>query len=195
MLTIDHPARTTPRLEFFDNIKQEFITIEEQHLGPVYLKLEHSLMSIAKWECKWHEPFMDQEELTGEKLLDYIRCMTVNQLKDPTVYDRLTEEDLLRVIDYMQDANSAWKIHKKKQKKKKQPTTVEEIYYAMIQYGIPPEYEQWHFNRLMALLDFCDSKGGSTPGAGGQKKKSEREIMEMYKAINERNRKKYNSKG
>ena len=198
MLYIEHPARKIPKREYFDNRTQEFVTIEEQDLGPVNLKLEHSLMSIAKWESKWHESFMGVDVLNGERLQDYIRCMTVNPQKDKTVYDRLTEEDLERIIEYMDDPNSAWEIRKNKNqnnKKKNRPITVEEIYYAMIQYGIPPEYEQWHFNRLVALIDYFDSKGGSVPGGGSPKKRSEREIMEMYKAINERNRKKYNSKG
>ena len=156
-------------------------------------------MSIAKWEAKWHEPFLGKDNLTGEELMDYIRCMTINQQKNPEVYEDLTQEALMEIVEYMQDQHSAWEINPKKKgkggKKAKKPDTVEAIYYAMIQYGIPPEYEKWHFNRLMALIDFCDSKGGSVSGAGGPAKKSQKEIMEMYRAINEKNRKKYNSKG
>jgi hypothetical protein len=65
----------------------------------------------------------------------------------------------------------------------------------MIQYGVPLDCEKWHFNRLMALLDYCDSKGGSSSGAGGPAKQSRKEILEMYRALNEKNRKKYHSKG
>lgn len=196
MLSIDRPARTIPKREYFDNRTQEFVTIDEIHIEPIHLKLEHSLMSIAKWESRWHKPFIGRDDLSGEELVDYIRCMTVNQVKNPSVYEWLTQEDLLEIIAYMQDQQSAWEIRpSKEQKKDTKPTSVESIYYAMIQYGIPAEYEQWHFKRLMALLDYCDSKGGSVSGAGGQKKRSEREIMEMYRALNEKNRKKYNSKG
>ena len=199
MKTIDRPARDIPKLEFFDNRTQEFVTIEEQHLPAIHLQLEHSLRSIAKWESKWHEPFIGRDDLAGEMLLDYIRCMTINTVKDPKVYEALTQEDLLEIIEYMQDANSAWQIREDKKKdgrskKKKKPDTVETIYFAMIQYGIPPEYENWHFNRLVALLDYFDSKGGGI-GGGSPKKKTEREIMEMYTALNEKNRKKYHSKG
>lgn len=154
-------------------------------------------MSIAKWESKWHEPYFEKDNMTGEQLIDYIRCMTINPQKNPNVYYDLRQEDVEKIVAYMEDPHSAWVIPKKKKGKKfkKTPDTVESIYYAMIQYGIPPEYEKWHFGRLMALMDFCDSKGGSVSGAGGQNKKSQREIMEMYRAINERNRKKYNSRG
>ena len=96
----------------------------------------------------------------------------------------------------MQDQQSAWVIDtKKKGRKSKRPDTAETIYFGMIQYGIPIECEKWHFNRLMALMDFCDSKGGSVSGAGGPAKKTLREMMEMYHAMNMNNRKKYHSKG
>ena len=196
MLIVDCPARDIKGLEYFDNRTQEFVTVEPRHIDPIHLQLEHSLMSIAKWEAKWHEPFLGKDNLTGEELLDYVRCMTINQQKNPDTYQDLTQEALLEIVEYMQDESSAWKISpKKKGKKQKKPDSVEAIYYAMIQYGIPMDCEKWHFNRLMALIDYCDSKGGSTSGAGGPAKKSQKEIMEMYRALNEKNRKKYNSKG
>ena len=68
-------------MELFDNSTQEFITIPSRHIDPIHLQLEHSLMSIAKWESKWHESFFDKEEMTGEQLIDYIRCMTINPQK------------------------------------------------------------------------------------------------------------------
>ena len=198
MLTIDRPERDIPGAEFFDNVKQEFITIEPRHLDAVHLQLEHSLMSIARWESRWHEPFIGRKDLTAEEFLDYIRCMTINPQKNPNVYKCLLNDDLQEIAEYMNDPQSAWEIvskEDKKPKKKKRPDTVESIYYAMIQYGIPQEYEKWHFNRLMALIDYCDYKGGSSSGAGGPAKKTQREMMEMYRAMNEKARKKYNSKG
>lgn len=199
MLTIDCPARDIPRREYFDNVKQEFIIIEEKHINPIHLQMEHSLMSMAKWESKWHTSFITNEEFTGEELLDYLRCMTINPQKDPDVYNNLPQEEINRIIAYMQDPCSAWELtgkqKKGKAKRSRRPETVEMVYYAMIQYGIPMECEKWHFNRLMALIDYCDYKGGSTSGAGGPNKRSEKEIMEMYRAMNEKNRKKYHSKG
>lgn len=197
MLAINHPARDVPKVEYFDNRTQEFVTIEAKHYDAMNLILEHSLRSIAKWESRWNVPFVGRETLSGEELLDYIRCMTTNQQKNPNVYDGLTTEDLEIIVDYMRSPQSAWVIRKPRESKRrsKKSETAEMFYYAMIQYGIPMECENWHFNRLMALLDFCDSKGGSSSGAGGPVKRSQRELMEMYRAMNERNRKKYNSKG
>ena len=198
MLLIEHPARNVPKREYFDNRTQEFITIGEQRIPPIRLQLEHSLKSIARWEAKWHRSFIGRENLSGEELLDYVKCMTINRQEDPKIYDYLTQEDVLRIIDYMQDQQSAWEISSKKKTKKGKKggtDTSESIYYAMIQFGVPMECENWHFNRLMALLDYCDCKGGSVSGAGGPAKRSQKEIMEMYRAMNEKNRKKYNSRG
>lgn len=195
MIVITHPERVIPAIEFFDNSSQEFITIPERHLDKMNLQLEHSLMSVAKWEGIWHESFTDQAEFSGEKLLSYIHCMTINTQKDPKIYDQLSNDDLMKIIEYMEDPRSAWTINPSRAKKKgKAHQTAEQLYFAMIQYGIPWECEKWHFNRLLALLDFCDRKG-SVSGYGGQKKKTERELMEMYRAMNDKNRKRFNSKG
>ena len=196
MLLIDHPARDIPKIEYFNNATQEFVTIEARHIDPIHLQLEHSLMSIARWEAKWHKPFLGKDSFDPDELKDYIRCMTINPQKNPAVYDDLMQEDVTRIVGYMQDENSAWTISpRKKGKKVKKAEPVESIYYAMIQFGVPMECEKWHFNRLMALLDYCDTKGVGVPGGGSPEKRSQREIMEMYRAMNERNRKKYNSKG
>ena len=194
MLIVDCPARDIKGLEYFDNRTQEFVTVEPRHIDPIHLQLEHSLMSIAKWEAKWHEPFLGKDNLTGEELLDYVRCMTINQQKNPDTYQDLTQEALLEIVEYMQDESSAWKISpKKKGKKQKKPDSVEAIYYAMIQYGIPFEpCEKWHIGSLMALIDYCAKNG-----AAGQKEKPKnmRELRESWYRINEANRKKYNSRG
>lgn len=196
MLYIDIPPRDIPKQEYFDNLIQEFITVEGRHIDAIHLQLEHSLMSVAKWESKWHKPFARDDSMTGEELMDYVRCMTINQQKNPRVYEDLTQDALTQIIEYMNNPQSAWEISpKKKSKKPKKAEPAEMIYFAMIQYGVPLECEKWHFNRLLALLDYCDSKGGGSPGGGSPKKRSEREIMEMYRALNEKNRKKYNSKG
>lgn len=196
MITIDHPERDIPAVEFFDNGTQEFVTIPERHLKRMHLQLEHSLMSVAKWEGIWHESFTEQKQLNGEKLLSYIRCMTINTQKDPEIYDQLSQADLLKIVEYMQDPRSAWKVKSKGDRKpiKRNPQTAEEFYHAMIQFGVPWDCEKWHFNRLIALLDYCGTKG-SQSGYGGEKKRTEKEILDMYRAMNERNRKRFKSKG
>lgn len=196
MLTIDLPEREIPQVELFNNETNEFITYPAVHVPAIHLKLEHSLKSISKWESKRHEPYLGKDQFTSDELVDYIRCMTINPQEDQNVYQYLTADAIEKIYEYMNDQHSAWTIKKPdNNKKKRRPDTAESIYYAMIQYGIPPEYENWHFNRLQALIDYCSDQGGSVSGAGGQKKKSERELLEMYRSMNEKARKKYHSKG
>ena len=202
MLPIDHPARDIPELEYFDNSTQEFIHIPARHVDAVHLQLEHSLMSIAKWESKWHTSFLSKEQMTPEEFLDYLRCMTINGQKNPEVYKNLEQEDYQKIMEYMNDPMSAIDMTAKKTKKKKPgrktADTAEAIYFAMIQLGIPLDCEKWHFNRLSALIDYCaenDGGGGGSKGAMQNRPRSQKEMMEFYHALNQKNRKKYNSKG
>ena len=199
MLSIDHPARDIPELEFFDNIRQEFVTIPARHVEAIHLQLEHSLMSIARWESKWHKSYFTADQMTPEEFLDYVRCMTINSQKNPDIYKELSQEDFEKILAYMTDQMSALDVMSKKQKKrkKKETDTAESIYFAMTQLGIPFDCEKWHFNRLAALIDYCAEHdgGGGFQGSGASKPKSQKEMMEFYHALNQKNRKKYNSKG
>ena len=201
MLSIDHPARDVPEQEYFNNLTQEFIKIPGKHIDAIHLQLEHSLMSIAKWESKWHEAFLGKDQLTPEEFLDYVRCMTINPQKNPDVYMSLSQEDFEKILTYMADPMSAIDLTAKKKKRKpgkRTMDTAEAIYFAMIQLGIPLDCEKWHFNRLSALIDYCaenDGGGGGSKGAMQNRPKSQKEMMEFYHALNQKNRKKYNSKG
>lgn len=204
MITLRIPERHFPKIEGFNNATQEFVIFrEEKHISAYELKLEYSLKSIAKWEMRWHKPFFNDEKLSSEEWIDLIRCMTVNTVKDPESYNYLTNKEVNVIQAYMEDPQSAWEIvpdkdkdkEKKKAKKAKRKMTVEAIYYKMIQYGVWESCENWNLNRLLALLDYFDAQGGSTPGAGGQKKKTERELMSMYHDMNQKARAKYHSRG
>ncbi len=139
--------------------------------------------------------------MTPEKFLDYLRCMTINTQKNPNVYQDLEQEDYEKIIRYMDDPMSAIDLSAKKKKKKKPGKktveTAEAIYFAMIQLGIPLECEKWHINRLSALIDYCaeNENGGGSKGAMQNRPKTQKEMMEFYHALNQKNRKKYNSKG
>lgn len=195
MITIEYPERHIPEKRMFNSKTNEFIVIPEMTIKPFKLQLEHSLISIRTWEAEYQRPFSDLEEMTGEDLIGYIRCMTVNTQKDDSVYERLTVDDITKVIKYITRINSAWQIKPDKNRKRRRGrlNTVEGIYYAMIQYGIPFEpCEKWHIGSLMALIDYCAKNG-----AVGQKEKPKnmRELRESWYRINEANRKKYNSRG
>jgi hypothetical protein len=48
-----------PEREYWDPIKEEFIKTKR-----TTLRLEHSLLSVSKWESKWKVPFLSKESKT-----------------------------------------------------------------------------------------------------------------------------------
>ena len=85
-----------PGQELWDEEKQEFINTKEQ-----VLQLEHSLISLSKWESKWCKVFLSKQEKTAEETIDYIKCMTITPNVDPEVYTRLTKENIKEIEDYI----------------------------------------------------------------------------------------------
>ena len=182
---------TVPAREFFDDVRQEFVEVKEQTLV-----MEHSLISISKWEAKWKKPyFLDDKEhpKTNEEVLDYLRCMTVTPTKvDPRVYDCLTQENLQEITDYINDPMTATTITHNQQaiNPRKQIITSELIYYWMIAQNIPTEYEKWHINRLLTLIQVCSIKNDPNP-----KKMNRNAIARQNRALNAARRAKYHTKG
>lgn len=176
---------TVPGLELYDESKNEFINYKDQ-----ILQLEHSLVSISKWEAKWHKPFLSDEDKTLEEIIDYIKCMTITQNVKSDVYDRLTSDNIQTINDYIQDSMTATTFSDDKKKTgKKEIVTSEVIYYWMVTYNIPMECQKWHLNRLLTLVKVCTIKN-SPP-----KKMSNSEIISRNKALNAARRKKMNTKG
>lgn len=176
---------TVPGLELYDESKNEFINYKDQ-----ILQLEHSLVSISKWEAKWHKPFLSDEDKTLEEIIDYIKCMTITQNVKSDVYDRLTSDNIQTINDYIQDPMTATTFSDDKKKTgKKEIVTSEVIYYWMVTYNIPMECQKWHLNRLLTLVKVCTIKN-SPP-----KKMSNSEIISRNKALNAARRKKMNTKG
>lgn len=181
MLTIDVPISP----EGWDDEKQEFVEPKTQQL-----QLEHSLVSLSKWESKWHKPFYSKKELTAEELLDYIRCMTLTKNVDPDVYNHLTEKNVKEVKDYIEDPMTATTFGKEEKGRGSGETVTSElIYYWMIASNIPFECQKWHLNRLITLIRVCGVK--NTP----PKKRSKRDIMSRNAALNAARRKQMNTKG
>lgn len=149
MLQISIPAQ-----EYFDERTEEFINIKAYTL-----QLEHSLISISKWEAKWCKPFLGNEEKTEEETIDYIRCMTITQNVDPMAYNAIPESELEKVKAYMHAPMTAtWFNDRDKKPPNRKVITSELVYYWMIANSVPIECEKWHFNRLMTLLRICGEK-------------------------------------
>ena len=176
---------TIPSVELWDESKQEFLYMKERTL-----QLEHSLVSLSKWESKWHKPFLTKEAKTIEETIDYIRCMTLTQNVDPEGYKYITDENIKQVNAYIDDPMTAtWFSDEKKGKSSSEQITAELIYYSMVALQIPIKCEKWHLNRLITLIKVCDIK--SRP----PKKMSKREAINRTRALNGARRKKHNPQG
>jgi len=156
----------------------------------ITLRMEHSLISISKWESKWHRAFLSKKERTPEETLDYFRCMIVNQV-DPNVVDRLTAENVSQIIDYINEPMTAVYIPPSPDDapRGRDTTTSELLYYYMITLGIPFECEKWHLNRLLSLMHVCEIKNAPP------KKMSKAAIAKRNQRLNAARRKKYHTKG
>lgn len=171
--------------EGWDEEKQEFVTPKEQTL-----QLEHSLVSLSKWESKWCKAFLTKAPKTPEETLDYIRCMTLTQNVNPDVYNHITTANVEQVNDYIGAPMTATYFSEdKKGKSNNEVVTSELIYYWMIALNIPFECQKWHLNRLLTLIRVCNIKNAPP------KKRSTKEIMSRNAALNAARRKQFNSRG
>lgn len=180
MLTIKIPKGR----ELFDEVNNEFITSKAQTL-----QLEHSLVSLSKWESKWCKPFLTKDIKTHEESIDYIRCMTITQNVDPIVYRFITNEEMDQVNRYIKAPMTATTFSNNKESINREIITSEIIYYWMIALNIPFECQKWHLNRLITLINVCNIK--NTP----PKKMNKRDIMRRNRALNEARRKKLGTRG
>ena len=174
-----------PESEQFNSVTNEFIYTKEQTLN-----LEHSLLSLTKWEAKWKRPFLHTPNKTWDQALDYIRCMTINKNVDSVVYMNLPKEAIDRINKYIEDPMTATTFREEKNKGSSEIVTSEVIYFWMLNYGIPFECEKWHLNHLLALIKVCSIKSQTS-----DKKMSNAERLARYKDINRMRRKTLNTKG
>ena len=177
---------TIPATEMWDERKGEFVYTKEYTL-----QLEHSLVSLSKWESKWCKPFLSKKELTTEEAIDYIKCMTITQNVPPEVYNSIPQSVIQQVSDYIAAPMTATWFNEKEGKGRgsSEVVTAELIYYWMIALQVPLECQKWHLNRLMTLIRVCNIK--NTP----PKKMSKRDVASRNAAINAARRKQFNSKG
>ncbi len=173
-----------PATEQFNEQTMQFVETKEQKLT-----LEHSLISISKWESKFEKPFLSSQK-TAYEVLEYIKCMTLTQNVDPAVYFNLTEKNVQDVQAYIEAPMTATTFTPiKKKSGKKEIITAELIYYWMIAFNIPVEFQKWHLNRLLTLIEVCARKNEP------QKKKSRKEIIAEQREINKINKAKFHTRG
>lgn len=178
-----------PEQEKYEEESKTFI-----HVKKTTLKLEHSLISVRKWEARWHKLFLGDEDKTLEELLDYVVCMTLNREKvDQNVYLCLTEDDFTKIVQYIQDPMTATWFNNNTRigasNRTGEKVSAEIIYYWMISLQVPVEFERWHLNQLLTLLKVINIKNG------GEKKMSKKEAAAQRAALNKQRRAKFKTKG
>lgn len=175
--------------EFWNNEAEEFVSIPA-----CTLVLEHSLISLSKWEAKWEKPFLADEPKSIEETRDYIRCMTINKHVDPNVYLALTNANIETVNAYVAKPMTATTINKRaaegsSRRSRKEILTAEIIYYYMIALGIPFECEKWHLNRLIMLIQVCNIKNAP------KQKMSKSNAAKQQRSLNAQRRARSGSRG
>jgi hypothetical protein len=174
-----------PSIELFDSKTQEFTYTKSYEL-----QLEHSLVSLSKWESKWQKPFLTAKDKTNEETIDYIRCMTISQNVDPEAYKFIRQKQIDLITEYIDAPMTATTFSQPNQKPtNKEVITAEIIYYWMIAFNIPFECQKWHLNRLLTLINVCSIKNQP------KKKMGRKEAARSQRALNEARKAKLNTKG
>lgn len=138
--------------KIFDEETSTFYDIQE-----TTIRMEHSLLAVAKWESKWKVPFLSEtRKQTPEEILDYIRCMCIDDI-DPVILKGLSRKNIAQITEYMEDtATASWVNNSvNKGQKNKKVVTSELIYYYMSALNIPFECESWNIKRLIMLIEIA----------------------------------------
>ena len=179
---------TVPGCEFFDPQNNTF-----GRTKTTTLQLEHSLLSVSKWEEKWCKPFLGKTEKTVEQCIDYVRCMTITQNVDPLVYQALTTANFDQINKYIEAPMTAtWFSDTDKKNFGREVVTAEVIYYWMIALQIPFECQKWHLNKLLTLIRVCNIK--NAPPKNG-KKVNQRALLSQRAALNRARREQLHTTG
>lgn len=174
--------------ELFDPNTNEIFYVKNQ----TYL-LEHSLISISKWESLYHRSFLNDGPKDAEETLAYIRMMVINGQMDELTSKCLSTENLKTITEYIQNPMTATTISNRRPhegaSKRKEIVTSELIYYWMIALSIPQEYQKWHLNRLLTLIQVCNIKN-----QGDSNKSTKADTARYYNDMRARNRAKLHKK-
>jgi hypothetical protein len=174
-----------PGIEYFNEETEEFSSVDN-----VELELEHSLISLSKWESKYQKPFLSNFEKTSDEILFYIECMILTQKFPENLFDRFNNIQFSEINRYIESKESATTFGDMPERRgRDEVITSELIYYWMVAFNIPFECERWHLNRLFSLIRICNIKN-SKP-----RKMSSSEIAARNREINAKRRAQYGTHG
>ena len=174
-----------PPIEYFNEKTNEFT-----YMDGATLEMEHSLVSISKWEARWNKPFLSATEKTTDEIVDYIRCMVMNDVDNlDKVLGNLTMRHITEINKYIESSMTATTFAKDNSPGGREIVTSEIIYYWMLSFNIPFECQHWHLNRLLTLIRVCNIK--NNPSA----KMSKQEILSRNRALNQARKQQLNTRG
>lgn len=180
MLTI-----VVPGGKFWDEEIEKFLNVEE-----TVLELEHSLVSLSKWESEFEKPFLGKDDKTTEEVIAYIKAMTLTPNVQEGTYSRLTEENMQSINAYLEAKHTAtWFRDVPGSKRQREIVTSEIIYYWMTILNIPFECQYWNLNKLLTLIRVCNEKSGKS------KKMTRSEILAQNKELNAQRKAQLGTKG
>lgn len=169
--------------ECFDEVTNEFVYTTFD------LRLEHSLVSLSKWESKYEKPFLGEDK-SSEELFYYIKCMTINEEVPDSVYMCMSDYNIQQINTYINAKMTAtWFSELETEKPSREIITAELLYYMMIALNIPFECQHWHIKRLLTLIKVCNLK--NTP----KKKMNMKELAQRNRALNAQRRAQLKSSG
>lgn len=165
-----------PLSEVYDERANEFATVEG-----LTLDLEHSLVSLSKWESKWEIPYLGDKPKTNEQTVDYIGMMVIGDPPSLEALTRLTEKSFSQISEYINAKQTAtWFNERFVPRGNREVVTAEIIYYWMITLGIPFECQYWHLNRLMTLIKVCNYKNAPKKRMGrGEALAQQRDLNQL----------------
>lgn len=171
--------------DLYDEAANKFITLDD-----VDIELEHSLVSLSKWESKYQRPFLALGEKTPEEIVWYIYFMVISPGGNFEILSRLSQANMTKINEYIQSKESATTFGTMPERKgRSENITAELVYYWMTAFNIPWEAQYWHLNRLFALIRICNIKQGKP------KKMSKSEIAARNRELNAQRRAELNTKG
>lgn len=180
---------TIPPSEVYDQKNNMFYKVDK----PVTIQLEHSLISVQKWESKWGKSFLGTKKKTQAETIDYLRCMCMTPNVKDDIFYCIPQKEINRIASYIEAPMTALVfrgVGTGTTPRKREIVTADIIYYWMISYNIPSEYRKWHLNQLLTLIQVFNEKN-----APKKKRRSRMDILNDYKSINEANRALFNTKG
>lgn len=175
---------TIPLKQGFNEETNEFVILDGFEM-----EMEHSLVSLSKWESFYKKPFLGKESKTTEESLFYAQCMTLTPNLPPEIFQKFTDAEIEKINVYIKDPHSATTFGARNSRPSSETITSELIYYWMVAYNIPPEYQHWHLNRLLTLIRICNIKNRPA------KKMTKSELAARNRELNAQRRAQYGTRG